>query len=99
MFKSKIEIREFAVKQAVAILGAGTSQKDVVVKAKEIESYIIGEAELPETSNEEEILTKLAGNISGLFQGIGGACYGCHVPAPVVSSDFELKEDKSSKKK
>lgn len=98
MFKSKIEVREFAVKQSVIILGAGTSQKDVVVKAKEIESYVIGEAELPEISNEEEILTKLAGNIAGLFQGIGGTCYGCHVPAP-VDSDSELKEDKSSKKK
>lgn len=99
MLKSKIEVREFAVKQAVIILGAGTPQKDVVVKAKEIESYVIGESELPETSDEEDILMKLVGNITSLSQGIGGTYYGCHAVAPVDGSDSELKEDKSSKKK
>lgn len=46
--KSKIDVRVFAVEQAVKIMGVGTPQKDVVAKAQEIEKYIIGEAELPE---------------------------------------------------
>lgn len=53
MLKSKIEVREFAVTQAVEIMGKGTSDKDVVSKAKEIEAYIIGDAELPEVSTSE----------------------------------------------
>lgn len=55
MFKSKIEVREFAVTQAVEIMGKGTADKDVVGKAKEIESYIIGDAELPEVSTSSEL--------------------------------------------
>ena len=48
MFKSRIEIREFAVRQAVELLGTGSPQKDIVAKARDIEAYIIGEADLPE---------------------------------------------------
>ena len=39
---SKIGIRQFAVEQAVAIMGTGTPQKDVVAKAAEIEAYVVG---------------------------------------------------------
>ena len=38
---SKIGIRQFAVEQAVAIMGTGTPQKDVVAKAAEIEAYVV----------------------------------------------------------
>lgn len=62
MFKSKIEVREFAVKQAVELLGKGTPQKDVIQKAKEIEEYIIGESDLPETYNEMDAASGLIGN-------------------------------------
>lgn len=55
MFKSKIEVREFAITQAVEIMGKGTPDKDIVSKAKEIEKYVIGESDLPETSTGSEI--------------------------------------------
>lgn len=54
--KSKIEVRKFAVEKAVMIMGTGTADKDVVAKAKEIESYVIGEAVLPETYDESSTL-------------------------------------------
>lgn len=72
MFKSKIEIREFAVKQAVALLGAGTPQKDVVEKAKEIESYITGDAELPEVYNDMEEVNGIMGSAIQMLQGFSG---------------------------
>lgn len=50
--KSKIEVREFAINKAVEIMGAGALIKDVVAKAQEIEKYVVGEAELPELSND-----------------------------------------------
>lgn len=46
--KSKLEVRTFAINKAVEIMGAGTPDKDVVAKAREIEEYILGTAELPE---------------------------------------------------
>lgn len=50
--KSKIEVRVFAVEQAVKIMGAGTPQKDVVAKAQEIENYIVQGIELPDVAVE-----------------------------------------------
>ena len=44
---TKAEIRKFAIEQAVKLLGAGAATKDVVSKAQEIESYIVGDE--PET--------------------------------------------------
>ena len=99
MFKSKIEVRRFAIEQAVIIMGTGTPQKDIISKAREIETYVIGEAELPEISNEEEMVMGLAGNIASLFHGISGEHCSCHAPAPVPDLDLEPKEEKSSKKK
>lgn len=46
--KSKIEVREFAVKTAADIMGKGTPVDSIIAKAQEIESYIIGGAILPE---------------------------------------------------
>lgn len=63
MFKSKMEIREFAVSTAADILGSGTPDKDVIAKAKEIEAYIIGDAEIPEVYNEAEMVNGLFGSI------------------------------------
>ena len=57
MFKSKIEVREYAINKAIELMGTGTPTKQVVDKAKEIEKYIIGEAELPETIDENEIIS------------------------------------------
>ena len=53
--KSKIEVRKFAVEIASMVLGRGTADKDVVKKAKEIETYIVGDAELPETYDESSM--------------------------------------------
>lgn len=50
--KSKIEVRVFAVEQAVKVMGAGTPQKDVVVKAQEIENYIVQDVVLPDVAVE-----------------------------------------------
>lgn len=54
--KSRIEVRKFAISKAVEIMGAGTPAKNVVSKAQEIESYIIGNAQLPETYDQEQAL-------------------------------------------
>lgn len=54
--KSKLEIRVFAIEQAVKVMGVGIPVKDVVEKAKEIETYIIGDAELPESYDSEGAL-------------------------------------------
>ena len=61
--KSKIEIRKFAVEIAAEIMGKGTSDKDVVVKAKEIETYVIGEAILPDVYDESNAITSAIGGI------------------------------------
>lgn len=57
MFKSRIEVREYAMNKAIELMGTGAPGKHVVEKAKEIESYIIGEAELPETIDENELIS------------------------------------------
>lgn len=69
--KSKIEIRIFAVEQAVTILGTGTPAKDVVAKAKEIENYVVGEADIPEVENEKELIDNIMNAIVEKFGAIG----------------------------
>lgn len=54
--KSRLDIRVFAVEQAVRVMGYNTPIKDVVEKAKEIETYIVGEATLPESYDSEGAL-------------------------------------------
>ena len=78
---SKIEVRVFAVEQAVKIMGVGTPQKDVVAKAQEIEKYIIGAAELPEVADEASPMD--------LINGIAAAVNANAAP-PVV----EVKSEK-----
>ena len=70
--KSKVEVRKFAVEIATQILGKGTTDKDEVGKAKEIEVYVLGDAELPETYDElNAVRGALGGTISQMF---GAAC-------------------------
>lgn len=69
--KSKIEIRVFAVEQAVTILGTGTPVKDVVEKAKEIESYVVGDAEIPEVENEKELIDNIMNTVVEKFGALG----------------------------
>lgn len=63
--KSKIEIRQFAVEKAINIMGVGTPDKDVISKAKEIETYIIGDTILPDVYDESTAITNVLGNILG----------------------------------
>ena len=71
------------MKQAVALLGAGTRLKDVVEKAKEIDAYITGDAVLPEVYNDIEAAGGLLGNAFDALRTIAG----------------ESEETKSTKKK
>lgn len=69
---SKIEIRKFAIEQAVAIMGTSTPQKDVIAKAKDIETYVIGGADIPEVSNDTDTINDIMGNAMQMLQGISG---------------------------
>lgn len=69
---SKIEIRKFAIEQAVAIMGTGTPQKDVIAKASEIEAYVVGEADIPEVSNDTDTVNNIMSNTMQMLQGISG---------------------------
>lgn len=66
--KSKIEVREFAVKIAADIMGKGTPVDSLIAKAKEIEKYIIGEAMLPEVAADttESLVDGLKSIIGGV---------------------------------
>lgn len=59
--KSKIDARHYAIEKAVELMGAGSPSKDVVAKAVEIETYIVGGAELPEVSNDTAQLMDMLG--------------------------------------
>lgn len=63
--KSLIEVRKFAVDKAALIMGAGTADKDVISKAKEIEAYIVGNAILPEVYDESNAISGMIGDILG----------------------------------
>ena len=54
--KSRLDIRVFAVEQAVRVMGYNTPIKGVVEKAKEIEAYVVGEINLPESYDSEGAL-------------------------------------------
>ena len=79
--KSKIEVRVFAVEQAVKIMGVGVPQKDVVAKAQEIEKYILGDAVLPEVADEASPID--------LINGIAAA-----VNSSAISPVTEVKSEK-----
>ena len=83
MFKSKIEVREYAINKAIELMGTGTPQKDVVAKAKEIETYVIGEAELPEVLDEEKMVNTIVEALTGLA--IGFLSQDCNYsPSPAI---------------
>jgi hypothetical protein len=73
--KSKIEVRVFAVEQAVKIMGAGTPQKDVVAKAQEIEEYITQGIVLPDVPVEASPVDYLD-KIASLLGSSGNAITG-----------------------
>lgn len=70
MFKSNIEVREYAMNKAVELMGTGTPTKQVVEKAKEIETYIKGEAELPEVLDEEKMVNTIIEALTGVAIGL-----------------------------
>ena len=61
--KSKVEIRQFAVERAIMVLGIGVQVKDIIEKAKEIEMYVIGDADLPEIYDEMNALSGYANKV------------------------------------
>lgn len=65
--KSKVEVRKFAVEMAVAIMGKGTSDKDVVKKASEIEKYVVGDAELPEVEDDNSLIDDVISKVSRMM--------------------------------
>ena len=70
MFKSKIEVREYAMNKAVELMGTGTPTKQVVDKAKEIETYVMGKAELPEVLDEEKMVNTIIEALTGVAIGL-----------------------------
>lgn len=71
--KSKIELRIYAVDKAIAVMGCCSPTKDVVDKAREIEQYIVGDAVLPEVSDEAspmDIVNNLAALVSKADAGV-----------------------------
>ena len=70
MFKSNIEVREYAMNKAIELMGTGTPTKQVVEKAKEIETYIKGEAELPEVLDEEKMVITIFEALTGVAIGL-----------------------------
>ena len=70
MFKTKIEVREYAMNKAVELMGTGTPTKQVVDKAKEIETYVMGEAELPEVLDEEKMVNTIIEALTGVAIGL-----------------------------
>ncbi len=70
MFRTKIEVREYAMNMAVELMGTGTPTKQVVDKAKEIETYIKGEAELPEVLDEEKMVNTIIEALTGVAIGL-----------------------------
>ena len=78
MFRSKIEVREYAMNKAIELMGTGTPTKQVVDKAKEIETYVIGEAELPETIDENEVMNTILETLTGVAIGVlNPGCRAC----------------------
>ena len=56
--KSKLELRQFAVNSALN--AEGVNADNFIDFAKKVESYVLGEAELPETFDEASQAMKLA---------------------------------------
>lgn len=71
--KSVIEVRKFAVENAVQVLGQGSASKDIVGKAKEIESYILEGIELPGVYDEARMLGDMFSKGVGTVLGVKDA--------------------------
>lgn len=93
MLKSKIEVREFSVRIAADIMGSGTPGKDIVSKAKEIEAYVIGDAELPEVHDE---VSAAGGILQDIFNAIGR---GVDAPDADIAPKATTKQDAEKKSK
>ena len=68
--KSRLDARHYAVEKAVELMGAGSPSKDVIAKAQEIESYIVGEAELPEVTNDAETFGNMLASVLPKYEDI-----------------------------
>ena len=94
MFRSKIEVREYAINKAIELMGTGTPTKQVVDKAKEIETYVIGEAELPETIDENEVMNSILETLTGVAIGLLNP--GCRAtPTPMDEKQFTPEANKT----
>ena len=96
MFKSKIEVREYAVNKAIELMGTGTPTKQVVDKAKEIENYVMGDAVLPETVDENEVMNSILEVLTGVAIGLINPGYrDCNT----ALTGMALKEDANKPEK
>lgn len=68
--KSKLDARHYAIEKAVELMGAGSPSKDVVAKAVEIESYIVGGAELPEVVSDAETFGNMLASVLPAYHDI-----------------------------
>ena len=65
--KSKLDARHYAIEKAVELMGAGSPSKDVVAKAVEIESYIVGGAELPEVHSDADTIGSVMASVLPMY--------------------------------
>lgn len=94
-----MEVRVFAVERAVELLGAGTPNKDVIAKARDIETYIVGDAKLPEIA--ESDISAARSFLSDIAGMIGQGCNGCALPAtrsnePEIGAEQKPENDVES---
>lgn len=88
-----MDVRVFAVQKAAEIMGTGTPDKNIVAKAKEIEAYVIGDADLPEVHDE---VSAAGGILQDLFNAIGGR--GADAPDMAISTKGSMKQEQNEKK-
>lgn len=96
MFRSKIEVREYAMNKAIELLGASTPVKDAVAKAEEIEKYVLGEAQLPETVDENEIISTAIETL-GIVASQWLAANSALAPCPLYEPKPEAETTKKKK--
>ena len=88
-----MDVRVFAVQRAAEIMGTGTPDKDVVSKAREIEAYVIGDAELPEVHDE---VSAAGGILQDLFSALGR---GADAPDAAIAPQATTKQENEKKSK
>lgn len=97
MFRSKIEVREYAINKAIELLGTSNPVKDAVAKAEEIEKYVMGEAELPETVDENELISTAIETL-GIVASQWLAANSALAPCPMYEPKPETKPETKKKK-